>query len=203
MYDLTLVDIEKKTSAIFPIIDHYFGARWSGERKWWSRAVYLVFPRNVKFCFQMWMLIVKSDFCVSVFPQGQSYLIIFKQSNLTFVCVVSLTFTVWWSWFITVPSDNFDVLKLSIRLVDPQDCNNQIWLWCLPLLFCRFSAQQFLSTSLSTGTVLFDNFQTMKLNLCLCCKVNIHHLVIPVHHCTKCQLWYVKIVNKTGRSTSL
>ncbi len=61
----------------------------------------------------------------------------------------------------------------------------------------------FLWISLSTGTVLFDNFLTIKLDLSLCCKVNIHRLVIPVHHSTKCQFWYVEIVNKTGWSTSL
>ncbi len=84
-----------------------------------------------------------NNFCVSVFPQGQSYLIIFKQWNLTFVFVVRLTFTIWWSRFITVPSVKFDMLKSSIRLVNPQVCNNQIWLWCHPLIFCHFSAQHF------------------------------------------------------------
>ncbi len=43
----------------------------------------------------------------------------------------------------------------------------------------------FLCISLSTGTVLFDTFQRIKLDLCLCCKVNIHSLVILVHHSTK------------------
>ncbi len=57
--------------------------------------------------------------------------------------------------------------------------------------------------SLLTRTVLFDYFQTIKLDLCLCCKVNTHCRVILVNHSTKCQFWYVEIVNKTSWSTSL
>ncbi len=33
--------------------------------------------------------------------------------------------------------------------------------------------------------------QSIKFDLLLSCKVNIHHLVIPVHHSTKCQFCYV------------
>ncbi len=38
------------------------------------------------------------------------------------------------------------------------------------------------------GQSLIDNLQTIKFDLCLCCKVNIHCLVIPVHYNTKCQI---------------
>ncbi len=36
------------------------------------------------------------------------------------------------------------------------------------------------------GQSLIDNFQKIKFDLCLCCKVNIHYLMIPVCHNTKC-----------------
>ncbi len=36
------------------------------------------------------------------------------------------------------------------------------------------------------GQSLIDNLQTIKFDLCLCCNPNIHCLVIPVHHSTKC-----------------
>ncbi len=48
------------------------------------------------------------------------------------------------------------------------------------------------------GQSLLDNLQTIKFDLHLCCKVNIHRLVILVQHCTKCQVQYVEIFNKTG-----
>ncbi len=35
------------------------------------------------------------------------------------------------------------------------------------------------------GQSLIVNLQTIKFDLFLCCKVNIHHLVIPAHHSTK------------------
>ncbi len=35
---------------------------------------------------------------------------------------------------------------------------------------------------------LIDNLQTIEFDLCLCCKVNIHRLVIPAHYSTKCQI---------------
>ncbi len=34
-------------------------------------------------------------------------------------------------------------------------------------------------------------FQWIELDLCLCCKVNIHHLVILAHHSTKCWLLFL------------
>ncbi len=83
----------------------------------------------------------------------------FRPTKLTFVCVVRLTFTIWWSQFIAVPIIKFDVLKFSIRLVDPQNV---------------------LTLAVSSQKMCIGN----KFDLCLCCKVNIHHLVIPVHHST-------------------
>ncbi len=53
-------------------IDQYFGAGLRGERRSWSKAVHLGLSWFFKFCFQVWMLIVKIDLCLSVFPQGQS-----------------------------------------------------------------------------------------------------------------------------------
>ncbi len=79
------------------------------------------------------------------------------------------------SWNIGVPSVEFDLSSLSIRLVDPQDC------------FHQFSPR---------AVLLILNIQIWPLSVLYSSG---HSQVIH----TKCWFWYIKIFNKTCWSTSL
>ncbi len=68
--------------------------------------------------------------------------------------------------------------------------------------FYHLPCEMICDITLSPRTVFDWNFNSSTLTF-VCVVGHWPSKVSPVHLCTKCQIWYVKFVNKTGWSTRL